>query len=740
MATATKRDFFCILGRFFLGVPPALCAGVGLSAHHTLRGKAAQGVVPLLSLTHTNSIQKFSLMPSFSLRFFCLFSLLFLLCTATQAQIKVPAAPVPALLVADFANVLQANERAALELKLGKFEDAGNAQIVVVLVSSLQGEAIEDYAAALFKSWGIGDKARNDGVLLLLAMEDRKMRIETGYGAEDRITDALAARIIRTDLSPRLKENQTYLALHEATNSLIRKLNPNYTIPQDSLANAQETAQLALLQAKEAEEAANKARAEEEAAADFRLGLIAISVMIGLPLLFVLYTFFNTLRRQRQAQILEIFSLADNLIASIRALKSAKIYQDSADAREFADGFAAELGEYRQAAEGRQKNAIERLRALCSQRWQQVEAYTVLSRVYAMCIADASYPKEDFFAAEVQRFRARYRPQLLALAPMSIIIQNEKQDWLKSIEKERPVLRFSAQLRPYFLLAASRHEALAQNIAQCLINPLMLLEQDGEFLALLEQTPQNEMLNLPAYAPLKSFMEYLHAVLGQLRNLIQALERFNTEANPQTFVKKEKLQDLQREACGQIDSLLSPIYMQFVRTRQDFLQQAKACEAETTKAALLAFAYPLLAPSVAYLTEAMQQYGDLDYLKRVYSSALGTEKLSQALRDDAMALRASFRADANMLATVFENIADTVYSALIGSVYTSKYLNFLSSTTTYTGSSSSSSSYTSSRSYSRSSSSSYRSSSSSSSSSSSFSSSRSYGGGSSGGGGASGSW
>ncbi|ESZ74436.1 membrane protein [Mesorhizobium sp. L103C105A0] len=108
------------------------------------------------------------------------------------------AAELPALTgrVVDNAGIIDAATEAALTQRLADFETKGSDQIVVATVPSLDGEEIEPYATRLFNAWKLGQKAKNNGVLLLVAVNDRKMRIEVGYGLEATLTNQHATRII----------------------------------------------------------------------------------------------------------------------------------------------------------------------------------------------------------------------------------------------------------------------------------------------------------------------------------------------------------------------------------------------------------------------------------------------------------------------------------------------------------------------------------------------------------------
>jgi uncharacterized protein len=107
--------------------------------------------------------------------------------------------------VVDQAQVLSVPERADLETKLADLESKSGIQLVVATVSSLDGEEIEPYANALFRAWKLGEAKRDNGVLFLVAPNQRRVRIEVGYGLEGTLTDATSSVIISNAVAPRFK-------------------------------------------------------------------------------------------------------------------------------------------------------------------------------------------------------------------------------------------------------------------------------------------------------------------------------------------------------------------------------------------------------------------------------------------------------------------------------------------------------------------------------------------------------
>jgi len=126
------------------------------------------------------------------------------------ATVELPAADVPYLTgrVGDNAEILSAGTREALETKLAAHEQATTNQVVVLTVVSLDGESIEDFAVRVFESWKLGRRGEDNGVLVIVAPFERRMRIEVGYGLEGTLTDLQAARIIRDRMTPLFKEER----------------------------------------------------------------------------------------------------------------------------------------------------------------------------------------------------------------------------------------------------------------------------------------------------------------------------------------------------------------------------------------------------------------------------------------------------------------------------------------------------------------------------------------------------
>ena len=139
-----------------------------------------------------------------------------------------PERPNPPRLVNDLANILSQEENYNLERKLNAYSDSTSTQIAVVTMKSTGDYEIKDYAQRLAQQWGIGQKDKNNGIILLVAIEDRKMTIQTGYGMEGSVTDAGTKNIIETKIKPYFKEQNYYAGLDAGTSAIIQLAKGEY--------------------------------------------------------------------------------------------------------------------------------------------------------------------------------------------------------------------------------------------------------------------------------------------------------------------------------------------------------------------------------------------------------------------------------------------------------------------------------------------------------------------------------
>lgn len=163
----------------------------------------------------------------------CAWVFLVLLCLPAAAKTQYPQ-PTKNFFVNDFADCLMSADAAEIQ-RLGEalYRETG-AQAVLVTVSSLDGESIEDYGYGLANAWGIGEEKADSGVLLLLSAGDRKVRIEVGKGLEGRLTDGKTGRILDNYAIPYLKNNDFSTGLTEAYKAIVREVYAEYGVtPSD---------------------------------------------------------------------------------------------------------------------------------------------------------------------------------------------------------------------------------------------------------------------------------------------------------------------------------------------------------------------------------------------------------------------------------------------------------------------------------------------------------------------------
>ena len=144
--------------------------------------------------------------------------------------------PKPTGRVNDFAGLLSAPTRAALEQRLQDVETKTSSEIAVATVKSLDGMSVEEYATRLFKDWGVGQAKTDNGVLILVAPNDRAMRIEVGYGLEGVLPDGLAGEIRDAQFLPRFREDDYAGGITAGVNRLADIVEKNQVLTPEELA------------------------------------------------------------------------------------------------------------------------------------------------------------------------------------------------------------------------------------------------------------------------------------------------------------------------------------------------------------------------------------------------------------------------------------------------------------------------------------------------------------------------
>jgi uncharacterized protein len=126
--------------------------------------------------------------------------------------------------VNDYARLLPADAHRRLETRLAEREQATGAQMVLAIFPSLEGESLEDFSIRLAQQWRVGDKSLDNGVILLMFVQERRVRLEVGYGVEPVVTDAVAAQIIREAIAPRFREQRYAAGLEAAVEAVYARI------------------------------------------------------------------------------------------------------------------------------------------------------------------------------------------------------------------------------------------------------------------------------------------------------------------------------------------------------------------------------------------------------------------------------------------------------------------------------------------------------------------------------------
>lgn len=160
------------------------------------------------------------------MRRFILNFLLILLLPLTAAALEVPKV---AGYVNDHAGLISSATELKIENFLRGFEGSDSTQLVVLTIDSLEGESLEEYSLKVVESWKLGQKDKDNGALLLIAKQERKIRIEVGYGLEGKLTDLLSGRIIDNEIKPRFKAGDFEGGIIAGITSMAEAVRGEYT-------------------------------------------------------------------------------------------------------------------------------------------------------------------------------------------------------------------------------------------------------------------------------------------------------------------------------------------------------------------------------------------------------------------------------------------------------------------------------------------------------------------------------
>jgi len=141
--------------------------------------------------------------------------------------------------VNDYGNVLSSSEERRLENYLTSFEAASTVQIALLTIKSLQGENLEDYSMRVADAWKLGNKEKDNGVLLLVSMQDKKLRLEVGYGLESSLTDAKSGYIIRNYIVPGFKSGSYYNGIAAGMDAVTGVISDQLEITDEQIAQSQ---------------------------------------------------------------------------------------------------------------------------------------------------------------------------------------------------------------------------------------------------------------------------------------------------------------------------------------------------------------------------------------------------------------------------------------------------------------------------------------------------------------------
>ncbi|HWR32870.1 MAG TPA: TPM domain-containing protein, partial [Chitinophagaceae bacterium] len=164
-------------------------------------------------------------------RFLLIFPLLLSICVSAQIDKVIPKKPNPPKLVNDFTGTLTQYQVTALENKLVAYDDSTSNQIAVVIIPTTGDYSVEEVGLEIIRRWGVGNKDKNNGIVLLIAKDDRKLRIEVGYGLEGAIPDVTAKSIIENEIKPGFKEGNYYRGIDLGTDAIIKATAGEYKAP-----------------------------------------------------------------------------------------------------------------------------------------------------------------------------------------------------------------------------------------------------------------------------------------------------------------------------------------------------------------------------------------------------------------------------------------------------------------------------------------------------------------------------
>ena len=153
-----------------------------------------------------------------------LLTLAWLVCMVAPAAARTPIPDAPTRWVTDPSGFITESTRSELDARLERYESVTGHQVIVWIGTTLGDTPLEEWSANVFRAWGIGRRGKDDGVAIFVFSQDRRVRIEVGYGVEDRLPDAYASRIIREAMEPELKAGRNDAAIRVAVDQVLSRL------------------------------------------------------------------------------------------------------------------------------------------------------------------------------------------------------------------------------------------------------------------------------------------------------------------------------------------------------------------------------------------------------------------------------------------------------------------------------------------------------------------------------------
>jgi len=160
------------------------------------------------------------------------FSLAYITCFAQSVDEIISRRPAQQRLVNDYAHVMTPDQVSSLEQKLVAYDDSTSTQIVVVTFKTIGDKSVDDVALSILRNWGVGNKKTNNGVVIVAAIDDRKVFISTGGGMEESVPDITAKEIVENEIVPNFRETNYYRGLDAATDAIIQAAAGRYQAPE----------------------------------------------------------------------------------------------------------------------------------------------------------------------------------------------------------------------------------------------------------------------------------------------------------------------------------------------------------------------------------------------------------------------------------------------------------------------------------------------------------------------------